>query len=154
MVRLLGEGGFGEVYLVENSLIHRCTAVKVLHVVLAKNAKLVRRFLNEARAASVIRHPNIIDVLDAGATADGAPYIRMEFLEGVDRFVSPGSMTVKTARARQPDGGMPPDPTPVLPFTNSVHHRSVKARPSSLTKRPSTVAPQARPFPSPRKGLR
>ena len=83
MVRLLGEGGFGEVYLVENPLIHRRAAVKVLHTELARDAELVRRFLNEARAASGIRHPNIIDVLDAGGTADGAPYILMEFLEGV-----------------------------------------------------------------------
>lgn len=82
MVRLLGEGGFGEVYLVENPLIHRRAAVKVLHTELAKNAELVRRFLNEARAASAIQHPNIIDVLDAGATPDGAPYILMEFLAG------------------------------------------------------------------------
>jgi eukaryotic-like serine/threonine-protein kinase len=83
MVRLLGEGGFGEVYLVENPLIGRRAAVKVLHTALAQEAELVRRFLNEARAASAIRHPNIIDVLDAGGTADGAPYILMEFLEGV-----------------------------------------------------------------------
>jgi serine/threonine protein kinase len=83
MVRLLGEGGFGEVYLVENPLIQRRAAVKVLHAALAQDAELVRRFLNEARAASAIRHPNIIDVLDAGGTADGAPYILMEFLEGV-----------------------------------------------------------------------
>jgi serine/threonine protein kinase len=83
MVRLLGEGGFGEVYLVENPLIQRRAAVKVLHTALAQDAELVRRFLNEARAASAIRHPNIIDVLDAGGTADGAPYILMEFLEGV-----------------------------------------------------------------------
>ena len=83
MVRLLGEGGFGEVYLVENPLIGRRAAVKVLHTALAQDAELVRRFLNEARAASAIRHPNIIDVLDAGGTADGAPYILMEFLEGV-----------------------------------------------------------------------
>jgi serine/threonine-protein kinase len=83
MVRLLGEGGFGEVYLVENPLIHRRAAVKVLHTELARDAELVRRFLNEARAASAIQHPNIIDVLDAGGTADGAPYILMEFLEGV-----------------------------------------------------------------------
>jgi serine/threonine protein kinase len=83
MVRLLGEGGFGEVYLVENPLIGRRAAVKVLHTALAQEAELVRRFLNEARAASAIRHPNIIDVLDAGGTTDGAPYILMEFLEGV-----------------------------------------------------------------------
>jgi serine/threonine-protein kinase len=59
MVRLLGEGGFGEVYLVENPLIHRRAAVKVLHTELARDAELVRRFLNEARAASAIQHPNM-----------------------------------------------------------------------------------------------
>jgi serine/threonine protein kinase len=42
--------------------------VKVLHTALAQDAELLRRFLNEARAASAIRHPNIIDVLDAGET--------------------------------------------------------------------------------------
>ncbi len=82
VVRLLGEGGFGEVYLVENPLIFRLAAVKVLHPALAQDAELVRRFLNEARAASAIRHPSIVDVLDAGGTAEGAPYILMEFLEG------------------------------------------------------------------------
>lgn len=83
VVRLIGEGGFGEVYLVENELIQRRAAVKVLHPALAQDAELVRRFLNEARAASAICHPNIVEVLDAGGTPDGAPYILMEFLEGV-----------------------------------------------------------------------
>jgi eukaryotic-like serine/threonine-protein kinase len=83
IVRLLGEGGFGEVYLVQNPLIDRRAAVKVLHAALAQDAELVRRFLNEARAASAIRHPNIIEVFDAGSTPEGAPYILMEFLEGV-----------------------------------------------------------------------
>jgi eukaryotic-like serine/threonine-protein kinase len=83
IVRLIGEGGFGEVYLAENPLIDRRVAVKVLHPGLAQDAELVRRFLNEARAASAIRHPNITEVLDAGGTPDGAPYILMEFLEGV-----------------------------------------------------------------------
>jgi serine/threonine protein kinase len=83
IVRLIGEGGFGEVYLAENPLIERRAAVKVLHTALAQDAELVRRFLNEARAASAIRHRNIIEVFDAGVTPEGAPYILMEFLEGV-----------------------------------------------------------------------
>jgi serine/threonine-protein kinase len=83
IVRLLGEGGFGEVYLAENPLLERRAAVKVLHTGLARDPELVRRFLNEARAASAIRHPNIIEVFDAGLTPEGAPYILMEFLEGV-----------------------------------------------------------------------
>jgi serine/threonine-protein kinase len=83
IVRLLGEGGFGEVYLAENPLLDRRAAIKVLHTGLAKDAELVRRFLNEARAASAIRHPNIIEVFDAGLTPEGAPYILMEFLEGI-----------------------------------------------------------------------
>jgi serine/threonine-protein kinase len=83
IVRLLGEGGFGEVYLAENPLIERRAAVKVLHTSLAQDTELVRRFLNEARAASAIRHRNIIEVFDAGVTPEGAPYILMEFLEGV-----------------------------------------------------------------------
>jgi len=83
IVRLLGEGGFGEVYLAENPLIERRAAVKVLHTAVAQDSELVRRFLNEARAASAIRHRNIIEVFDAGVTPEGAPYILMEFLEGV-----------------------------------------------------------------------
>jgi eukaryotic-like serine/threonine-protein kinase len=82
LVKLIGEGGFGEVYLVENPLIKRQAAVKVLLPELARSPEVVGRFLNEARAASAIRHPNIVDVLDAGATPDGSPYILMEFLDG------------------------------------------------------------------------
>src|SRR5450759_1728351 len=97
VIRLIGEGGFGEVYLVENQLIQRRAAVKVLHPALAQDAELVRRFLNEARAASAICHPNIIEVLDAGGTPDGAPYILMEFLEGVSlqkRLVDRGRLAL------------------------------------------------------------
>jgi serine/threonine protein kinase len=79
---LLGEGGFGEVYEAENPFLQRRAAIKVLHTGMVQDPELVRRFLNEARAASAIRHPNIIDVFDAGVTPEGEPYILMEFLEG------------------------------------------------------------------------
>jgi serine/threonine-protein kinase len=82
VVRLLGEGGFGEVYEAENPFLQRRAAIKVLHTGMVQDPELVRRFLNEARAASAIRHPNIIDVFDAGVTPEGEPYILMEFLEG------------------------------------------------------------------------
>ena len=82
VVRLLGEGGFGEVYEAENPFLQRRAAIKVLHTGMVQDPELVHRFLNEARAASGIRHPNIIDVFDAGVTPEGEPYILMEFLEG------------------------------------------------------------------------
>ena len=82
VVRLLGEGGFGEVYEAENPFLQRRAAIKIMHTGMDQDPELVRRFLNEARAASAIRHPNIIDVFDAGVTGDGEPYILMEFLEG------------------------------------------------------------------------
>jgi serine/threonine-protein kinase len=82
VVRLLGEGGFGEVYEAENPFLQRRAAIKVLHTGMVQEPELVRRFLNEARAASAIRHPNIIEVFDAGVTPEGEPYILMEFLEG------------------------------------------------------------------------
>jgi serine/threonine protein kinase len=82
VVRLIGEGAFGEVYLAENPIIERRAAIKVLRPLLALDTELVRRFFNEARAASAIQHPNIIEVFDAGETSEGAPYILMEFLEG------------------------------------------------------------------------
>lgn len=82
IVQLIGEGGFGEVYLAENPLLERRAAVKVLHTGLESDPMLVKRFLNEARAVSAIRHPNIIEVFDAGLTPEGNPYILMEFLDG------------------------------------------------------------------------
>jgi serine/threonine protein kinase len=82
IVRLIGEGGFGEVYLAHNPIIDRRAAVKVLRPSLAGDTDAVWRFLNEARAASAIRHPNIVEVFDAGNTSEGSPYILMEFLEG------------------------------------------------------------------------
>jgi serine/threonine protein kinase len=80
--KLLGEGGFGAVYLAEHPYVARKAAVKVLHPLMARDSELVARFFNEARAASAIRHPNIVEVFDAGLTDEGMPYILMELLSG------------------------------------------------------------------------
>ncbi len=68
-IALLGEGGMGAVYLAEHPAIGRRVAVKVLHKNYTRDENLLGRFLNEARAANAIRHPNIIEILDSGVMA-------------------------------------------------------------------------------------
>ncbi len=72
----------GAVYLAEHPDIGRRVAVKVLRAEMIKDPQLLLRFLNEARAANAIRHPNIIEILDSGTTPEGTPYLVMELLEG------------------------------------------------------------------------
>jgi serine/threonine protein kinase len=80
--QILGRGGMGTVYSGEHVYIGKKVAVKVLHPRFAKYEDAVKRFLREARAASSINHPNIVDVTDFGPTPDGGVYFVMEYLEG------------------------------------------------------------------------
>src|SRR6185369_1696078 len=81
-ISVLGEGGMGVVYLAEHPEIGRKVAIKVLHPDFARDQQVLGRFLNEARAANAIRHPNIIEILDSGMLGDGTPFLVMELLEG------------------------------------------------------------------------
>jgi serine/threonine protein kinase len=82
--RLCGEGAMGRVYEAHHIDIGRRVAIKVLHARFHHSADLVERFRREARAASKIGHPNIVDVTDSGTTPDGAFYFVMEFLDGTN----------------------------------------------------------------------
>ena len=84
VIRKLGEGGMGSVYLAEHVVIEKKFALKVLAPELARRADLVARFLQEARSASRIGHENVIDIMDFGQSPDGLVYIAMEFLNGKD----------------------------------------------------------------------
>jgi eukaryotic-like serine/threonine-protein kinase len=78
----IGEGGMGAVYLAEHSLLGRTAAIKVLHPELSHQPDIVERFFNEARSASAIRHPGIVEIFDFGYAKDDSAYIVMEHLAG------------------------------------------------------------------------
>jgi serine/threonine protein kinase len=79
----LGEGGMGVVFAVKHTVIERPLAIKVLKREVMRDPATVKRFIQEARAASRIGHPNIVDVTDFGNTADGMTYQVMELIDGV-----------------------------------------------------------------------
>jgi serine/threonine-protein kinase len=72
----------GEVFLAEHRNIDRFAAIKLLLPEMSSNEEIVARFFNEARAASRIKHPGIVEILDCDMHASGRAYIVMEFLEG------------------------------------------------------------------------
>ena len=82
--RKLGEGGMGAVYLAQHTVLEKAVALKVLHGEFARKPDLVERFMQEARAASRIRHENVIDISDFGSTPDGMVFFAMELLNGHD----------------------------------------------------------------------
>src|SRR5688572_8865407 len=100
IIKTLGEGGMGTVFLAEHALIKRKVAIKILHQDLATNADVIERFMNEARAAGTLGHPNIVESTDMGFTHEHVPYIVYEYLEGTlltDEVYRVGGLPVRRA---------------------------------------------------------
>lgn len=81
LTRLLGRGGMGEVYLAEHVTLRHPVAVKYMRPSLAVDPQQSSRFMREAHALSLLRHPNIVAIHDFGATGNDL-YLVMEFLDG------------------------------------------------------------------------
>ncbi len=97
ILRPLGEGGMGTVYLAEQlQPIRRRVALKVVKLGM-DTAEVLARFDNERQALAMMDHPNIAQIFDAGATTKGRPYFVMEFIEGapITQYCDRKRMTAK-----------------------------------------------------------
>jgi serine/threonine protein kinase len=81
IVSKIGAGGMGEVYLAKDTKLDRRVALKILPEEFAQDAERMRRFVQEAKSASALNHPNIIIIYEVGDT-DGAHFIATEYVEG------------------------------------------------------------------------
>lgn len=99
VTQLLGQGGMGRVFRAHDNLLDRDVAVKLLNREL-RDDYFVRRFQQEARAASQLNHPNILCVLDFGLVSQTQPYLIMEWVDGLtlDQVMDrKGRMSIKHA---------------------------------------------------------
>jgi len=97
IVRPIGQGGMGEVYLAKDTVLGRRVALKFLPPYLRSDPERLRRFQQEARAASTLSHPNVCVIHEVGQTDDRRPFIAMEYIEGI------------TLRERMNNGALTPD---------------------------------------------
>src|SRR5260370_5366365 len=81
IVSKIGAGGMGEVYLAQDTKLDRRVAIKFLHEEFSKDADKLGRFIQEAKAASALNHPNILTVYEIGEV-DGKNYISTELIDG------------------------------------------------------------------------
>ncbi len=102
VVKKLGEGGMGQVYLAEHVKMGRRSAIKVMNPSMVHDPDAVARFNREASNASRITHPNVCAIYDFGETPDGLIYLAMEFIEGeplTDLIEREGALPVPRAAA-------------------------------------------------------
>ncbi|MBS1953171.1 MAG: tetratricopeptide repeat protein [Cyanobacteria bacterium SZAS-4] len=84
VLETIGGGGMGMIYKAKHILMKRIVAIKMMHPQYVSSASNLKRFQQEAQAASALSHPNILAVFDFGLTPAGAPFLVMDFLEGTN----------------------------------------------------------------------
>jgi tRNA A-37 threonylcarbamoyl transferase component Bud32 len=94
IVELIGRGAMGSVYKARHVLLDKDVAIKILHPHLCSNDSALKRFKQEAQSAVRLEHPGIVRVQDFGVTAEGQPYLLMDYVEGISlsQLVAAGPM--------------------------------------------------------------
>src|SRR3982751_6031699 len=126
LMKELASGGGGTVYEASHRILNRRAAVKVLRRQLAASPQMVARFVQEARAVNMIKHPSIVDIFEFDDLPDGRPFYVMELLEGIDL------RSILNERGRFPPGEVLEILDPVCSALQAAHdlgivHRDLKA---------------------------
>src|SRR5687768_13263175 len=101
LVKRLGAGGMGAVYLARDPVLRRLVAVKVMAPALAADPEARARFEREAQAVAAISHPNVVSVYSVGELANGVPFLVMQYIEGrtmSERLKEDGPLDARTAK--------------------------------------------------------
>ena len=132
---IVGRGGMGVVYRGEHVYIGKEVAVKILHDGYGGREESIKRFLREARAASLINHPNIVDVTDFGKSNDGTVFFVMEFLRrrAAGRAAA-ARAAPRAACARSPSSTRSPGALGAA-HAKGIVHRDLKPENVMLTRR-------------------
>jgi tRNA A-37 threonylcarbamoyl transferase component Bud32 len=100
LIRQLSSGGFGSVYLAQDQQMHdRLVVVKIQNARMVEDPWFERKFNEEVRALSMIDHPGVVVAIDSGRTADGKPFLVMQYVEGITlrAVMSPEGMPLERA---------------------------------------------------------
>ncbi|MFO0651962.1 MAG: serine/threonine-protein kinase [Polyangiales bacterium] len=146
LTKRLGAGGMGEVYKALNEVVGREVAIKILRPEYARSPDVVQRVQREARAANVVRHTNIVDVLDVLDDNNGAPVIVQELLIGEDLASYMRNRGGALSEAEALDLM-----TPVADALGAAHaagimHRDLKLENVFLDRRTGTIVPKVLDF--------
>jgi serine/threonine protein kinase len=139
LVERIGSGGMGVVYRAEDSHLDRIVAIKVLPADAVGDPDRRRRFVQEAKAASALNHPNIVHVYDIGS-ADGIDFIAMEC---VSRPNAPSSVSTPDSRASRPSAWASKHTSPASRGLASTPARSTPIRVSATPTPGTTVSPRS-----------
>jgi serine/threonine protein kinase/Tfp pilus assembly protein PilF len=99
IIERVGQGGMGDVYKAEDTKLNNFVALKFLPAELSRDEEAKQRFLNEARAARKLEHPNICTIYDIDETGEGQVFISMPFYEGgtLEKKIEKGSLSESEA---------------------------------------------------------
>ena len=128
----LSQGGMGAVYRATHVMLGKPVALKLIRPEIVTSAEVVRRFQREARAASLLTHPNIVTIHDLGQAEDGTLYLAMELCAGMslkDLMVAEGPLTPRrSARLCRAIAG-----ALALAHKNRIVHRDLKPQNVMIT---------------------